>query len=306
MDKLLLDLPKPVLKWVGGKTQIIEKLAVKFPKEINNYHEIFLGGASVLFCMLHLVKKGFIKLKGKVYAYDLNEPLISLYKNIQEFPDQLYDIVQDFISEYNSCGDDDEPNRNPSDFEEAKHSKESYYYWVRRRYNNLSTKGKKTLLGSAMFIFLNKTCFRGVFRVGPNGFNVPYGHYKNPEIINKEHLEQISDLIKNVNFECCDFTESLKKVEQEDFLYLDPPYAPETSKSFVKYTENGFALDMHNSLFSIVKKLDKSVKILMSNADVSLVKDNFKEYNIDTILCRRSINSKNPEAKTNEVIIKNY
>ena len=160
-----------------------------------------------------------------------------------------------------------------------------------------------------MFIFLNKTCFRGVFRVGPKGFNVPYGHYNNPEIINKEHLDKIHKLIQNVIFECCDFNTSLNSVEPNDYVYLDPPYAPETNTSFVRYTENGFNIDNHNNLFKLIHKLtETNKKIMLSNADVSLVRDNFtnKKYNITSILCKRAINSKNPEAKAKEVIIKNY
>jgi DNA adenine methylase len=168
---------------------------------------------------------------------------------------------------------------------------------------------KKTIKGSALFIFLNKTCFRGVFRVGPNGFNVPYGHYNNPEIISQEHLNEIHALIRNVIFECCDYSKSLSNVKEEDFVYLDPPYAPENDKSFVGYTENGFDIDNHNNLFKLLHGLtDKKKKFMLSNSDVSLVRNNFAvdKYNTTSISCRRAINSKNPESKTNEVIIKNY
>ena len=162
-----------------------------------------------------------------------------------------------------------------------------------------------------MFIFLNKTCFRGVFRVGPKGFNVPYGHYNNPEIINKEHLCEIHNLIQGVIFECCDFTTSLSlsKIEKNDFVYLDPPYAPETDTSFVGYTKNGFDIKNHTQLFNTIHELtENNTKIMLSNSDVSLVRENFtnKKYNIKSILCKRTINSKNPEAKAKEVIIRNY
>ena len=180
---------------------------------------------------------------------------------------------------------------------------------MRGEYNKLSLIDKMGILGSAMFIFLNKTCFRGVFRVGPNGFNVPYGHYKNPEIINKEHLDDIHNLIQGVIFECCDFTTSLATVEPDDFVYLDPPYAPESNTSFVGYTENGFNIKQHNILFNLIHTLtDTNKKVMMSNSDVSLVRENFtgEKYTIVSILCKRSINSKNPDAKANEVIIKNY
>jgi len=303
-----INIHKPILKWVGGKTQILDKLIVEFPIEINNYREIFLGGGSVLLMLLSYVKNGIIKIHGNIYAYDLNEPLIHIYKNIQSNHNQLYNEIHKIITEFNSCGNGD-INRTPKNMDEAKIAKEKYYYWIRSEYNKLSFTDKKTTIGSAMFIFLNKSCFRGVFRVGPKGFNVPYGHYNNPEIINKEHLDEIHELIKNVIFECCDFNTSLNSVEPNDYVYLDPPYAPESDTSFVGYTENGFNIDNHNNLFKLIHKLtETNKKLMLSNADVSLVRDNFtnEKYNITSILCKRTINSRNPEAKAKEVIIKNY
>jgi len=303
-----IHIPKPILKWVGGKTQIMDKLIMDFPVEINNYREAFLGGGSVLLTLLSYVKSGIIKIHGNIYAYDLNEPLICLYKNIQTHHTELYDTVQTIITDFNDCGNGT-INRTPANIEEAKIAKENYYYWIRSEYNKLCLNDKKSILGSAMFIFLNKTCFRGVFRVGPKGFNVPYGHYNNPEIINKEHLDEIHDLIQNVVFECCDFSTSLTIAEENDFVYLDPPYAPETNTSFVGYTDNGFNLETHKNLFKLIHMLnDTNKKIMLSNADVSLVRENFtnEKYNTLSILCKRSINSKNPDAKAKEVIIKNY
>jgi DNA adenine methylase len=300
---------KPILKWVGGKTQILDKILPEFPREMNNYHEIFLGGGSVLFALLDSIKEKIIHVDGIIYAYDLNEPLIYVYKNIQNKHTQLYDKIEYLIKELNECKDGI-LNRKPTNIEQAKENKENYYYWIRSEYNKMTTEEKKTVLGSAMFIFLNKTCFRGVFRVGPNGFNVPYGHYNNPEIINRTHLEEIHHLIQNVVFECCDFTNSLARVEMGDFVYLDPPYAQENETSFVGYTENGFGLEKHKSLFEMIHVLtETNKKIMMSNADVKLVRDNFINnniYHISSILCKRSINSKNPDAKAKEVIIKNY
>jgi len=303
-----ITIPKPILKWVGGKTQILDKLIIEFPTNINNYREIFLGGGSVLITLLSYVRNGIIKIHGNIYAYDLNEPLVYIYKNIQSNHNELYNQIQQLITNFNSCGYG-EINRTPKNMDEAKISKENYYYWIRSEYNKLKNVDKKSTIGSAMFIFLNKTCFRGVFRVGPKGFNVPYGHYNNPEIINKEHLDVIHELIQNVIFECCDFNISLNNVEQNDYIYLDPPYVSETDTSFVGYTQNGFNLDNHNNLFKLIHNLTKTnKKMMLSNADVSLVRDNFtsEKYNITSILCKRAINSKNPEAKAKEVIIKNY
>lgn len=308
-----VNITKPILKWVGGKTQILDKLIVEFPTEINNYHELFLGGGSVLLALLSYAKAGLIKINGMVYAYDLNEPLIYIYKNIQTNHQELYEELQKLVNDYNSC-EDGEINRKPMNINKAKEATENYYYWIRSQYNKLNSDDKKTVVGSAMFIFLNKTCFRGVFRVGPNGFNVPYGHYNKPEIINREHLQEIHDLIQNVKFEHSDFSKSLNNndnIQTNDYVYLDPPYAPETDTSFVGYTENGFNIDNHNMLFKLIHQMtDANIKIMMSNADVSMVRDNFnfenKKYNITSILCKRTINSKNPESKTKEVIIKNY
>jgi DNA adenine methylase len=292
---------------VGGKTQILEKLLLEFPLEMNNYREIFLGGGSVLLAVLTRAKQGLIKIHGNIYAHDLNEPLIHVYKNIQSRPNDLYDEIQKIIGELNACAPDNKNiNRAPANLGEAKMSRENYYYWIRSEYNKLSASDKQTPTGSAMFIFLNKTCFRGLFRVGPKGFNVPYGHYTNPEIINKAHLDEIHALIQNVRFECCDFATSLSRTEPDDFVYLDPPYAPITDTSFVGYTDSGFTLENHRELFRMIHAI--TGRILMSNADVSLVRDNFmnKKYNITSILCKRAINSKNPESKAKEVIIRNY
>lgn len=303
-----IHLPKPILKWVGGKTQIIDTLVTNFPVELNNYHEIFLGGGSVLLAFLSYVERGIINIHGNIYAYDVNEPLIYMYKNIQSSHIQVYDCLQNIITDFNECGDG-EINRTPATIEDAKLAKENYYYWIRREYNRLCVTDKHGILLSAMFIFLNKTCFRGVFRVGPKGFNVPYGNYANPSIISFDHLEEIHRLIQPVIFEWVDFNTSLTNVEPNDFVYMDPPYAPETDTSFVGYTETGFTIESHTRLFALIHTLtDTNKKIMLSNADVTLVRENFtnEKYKTLSILCKRSINSKNPDAKAKEVIIKNY
>lgn len=295
------NIQKPFLKWVGGKTQIINEIISKIPKEINNYHELFLGGGSVLLAVLSLEKQNKIIIKNKIYAYDINKDLINVYKNIQSNKEELYKFIDLYITEYDNIRGNI-INRKPETIDEAKTSKESYYYWIRNKYNNID---KDSIECSALFMFINKTCFRGMYREGPNGYNVPYGHYKTtPTIITLSDLNYISDLIKNVEFKHSSFTESIKDIKSKDFVYLDPPYAPENSKSFVKYVENGFNLDMHKLLFNEIKKL-KNVKFVMSNSKVDLVIDNFKEYNCEDITARRAINSKKPGSTTTEVIIYN-
>lgn len=302
-DKIYIS--KPILKWVGGKTQIINNIINEFPVQINNYYEPFLGGGSVLFTLLSYIKNGIIQINGNIYASDLNEPLIFVYKNIQNYHIQLFHKLQEFINEFNNCSNG-KIIRKPKNINEAKINKENYYYWIRNLYNNLSSDDKKNIIGSAMFIFLNKTCFRGVFRIGPNGFNVPYGHYLNPEIINKEHLFEIHSLIQNVIFQVADFNLSLTNILSNDFIYLDPPYFPLKKNSFVAYNLNGFNSQNHSNLFNLIHSFNN--KFILSNSDVSFVRDifNYPKYHIQSILCKRAINSKKPDAKTNELIIKNF
>lgn len=306
-DKIT-NIVKPFLKWVGGKTQIIDKLIEKYPKHMNNYHDIFLGGGSTLLALLSYVRNGKITVSGDVYAYDLNSDLINVYKTIQKTPNSLYKKIKELTNDYSNC-DESKINRKPKTKKDAMTSRESYYYWIRCQYNNLSQDDKNDIIGSAMFIFLNKTCFRGVYRIGPHGFNVPFGHYESTKIIDKETLLSISELIKDVKFKCMGFEKSLIRIKQGDFAYLDPPYAPEKSTSFVKYNSDGFNIEQHTKLFEMCENLRKhKIKFMLSNSNVELVTDAFPEnkYSIEIIECRRAIHSKNPAKKTNEIIIKSF
>jgi len=290
---------KPIIKWVGGKTQILDKVLKTFPREIENYHELFVGGGSVLFGLL---ESKDITVKGKVYAYDKNQKLINMYRQIQTNPKDVHDHLTELFKTYDTKTGT-EVNRKPETEEEGLTSKESYYYWVRKTYNNLIP---TTPIHAATLIFLNKTCFRGVYREGPNGFNVPYGHYKTtPVVISLEELLKIQELIKDVVFKWCDFRAAFAQTINDcDFIYADPPYAPENVKSFVGYTKDGFIMDDHKDLFNLLKH--SKIDFVMSNAKVYLVTNSFEDYKIEDVPARRAINSKDPSSITTEVLVHGY
>lgn len=267
LKKLSLKLNKmvkPFLKWVGGKTQILDKLMDKAPKCIpGDYHEPFVGGGSVLFKMLETVE-----INGTVYASDVNPHLIKLYKAIQQDPETLIKETQELSSE----------------------TSELKYYEVRADFIDDPT--------PAQFLYLNKTCFRGLYREGPRGFNVPWGHYEDPKIIDPAHIRLVSKLIQRVVFRTQSFEESLKgPFRPEDFVYLDPPYM----NTFAGYTRRGFSLKDHELLFRIVKTLVPH--FMLSNSNCEEVQKYFEGFPQCTLECRRAINSRNPGAIASELLI---
>jgi len=293
---------KPFLKWVGGKTQILDEVLASFPRKISNYYEPFLGGGSVL---LGVLSSPDIVIHGEIYASDINPFLIALYTHIQQIPDEFIVSLKNICSQYENCPIEGVINRNPLTLMEATSSKESFYYWTRKQFNSANTVSIET---SAMFLFLNKTCFRGLYREGPNGFNVPFGHYKNPGIFDEQHLRSVSTLIQGVHFQCLSFALALHTVIPNSFVYLDPPYAPESETSFVKYSAEGFGLHCHKGLFDWCRQqiTENGSAFIMSNADVEFVKKEFvlPRVSISILSCRRAIHSKNPDTRANEVIIK--
>ena len=293
---------KPFIKWVGGKTQILEQVSKNFPNTMTNYHEPFVGGGSVLLHVLELQKENKLHIEYKVYAYDTNIVLINTYKAIQNNLDSLVKNMTEFVNKYNNCEDIklEKVSFNPETEEEGLLSKENYYYWLRKTFNTLD---KNTIKACALFIVLNKLCFRGIYREGPNGFNVPYGHYKNPSIFSEIHLKKIQELIKDVVFNVSSFEISMRDITDNDFVYFDPPYAPETSTSFVKYNKDGFNLEQHKLLFKMIN--ESNYKFVMSNSNEKLVLDNFKNYTIQKVECKRRVNSKKPQSTTMEVLIYN-
>ena len=253
---------KPILKWVGGKTQILPQVLEEFPDEIQgDYYEPFVGGASVLLATIPRVR-------GHVYASDVNPALIAVYEKIKNEPEEL-------IRELGELQND---------------TSEATYYAHRQTFNAAPT--------PAMFVYLNKVGFRGLYREGPNGFNVPYGHPKTPPALcDPENVRAVSRAIQNVTFRCESYEQAMERTRPGDFLYADPPYAPETVKSFTSYVRGEFN---HVEFFTRLKALKCSW--VMSNARVPLVTNEFP--NAREIEVRRAIHSKNPGARTLEVLVR--
>lgn len=282
---------KPFLKWVGGKKQIISLITSKIVTKIDTYYEPFVGGGSVFLALLSQVKSGEREI-GKMILSDKNDVLIKTYNCVKKEPKKLIRELEILSKKYHS-------KRSMSD-------KEKLYYQMRDKYNRL---GRPSIIKAALFIFLNKTCFRGVYREGPNGFNVGFGHYVNPSIYDKEQLLEISRCLKKyqVLFKHRAYNAVLDNVRRKDFVYLDPPYYPINEKSFVEYHTNGFVIDDHEALKTFCDQLEKNrVKFLMSNSYTKYNMKAYKEYKRRKILCKRRIHSKIPQSTVYELLISNY
>ena len=309
-----MERQKPLLKWVGGKTQLLDRLLPVFPATVSgNYHELFVGGGSVL---LALLSESPCRISGQMYAYDNNPVLVAFYQTLQTRSKELFDCVQTMVEEFASIPSANRsavrPTRQaaPASLLEAMESREAYFYWIRRRYNAQPPDLKTGMESVAMFYFLNKTCFRGVYRVGPNGFNVPYGHYSNPEIANRGQFETVGQLIRSVVFAHSDCEASVCNPQAGDFVYMDPPYALEHKNSFVGYTEDGFSDAKQRLLFHKCHRwMEQGVGWVMSNSDVPLIHaafpfdGRFNSYTIHSLVARRAINAKKPEATAKELMV---
>lgn len=263
---------KPLLKWVGGKTQILPTVLAEFPREMNSYHEPFLGGGSVLLGLLCST----IEVRGTIHASDVNPALINVYTAVRDTPNELIAFLQEL---------------------EGTTEPEAFYYETRVRFNTVEQKSGPQY--AALFVYLNKTCFRGVYREGPHGFNVPYGHYKAAFKVPRDEILALSPVLQRVQFHCQSFEDSLRAVAPGDFVYLDPPYVPKETTSFVGYVAGGFR--KHAELFAATNSLPCG--FVMSNADVPSVRDAFPGCNIKSITCRRAIHSQDPSATAQEVLI---
>ncbi len=271
-------LVRPFLKWAGGKRQLIPEITANYlPAKYDTYYEPFLGGGAILF---ELQPK-------KAVVNDSNSELINCYKVIR---DSLDELMEDLKRHKNN---------------------EDYYYNIRdwdriKDYNN-----KTTIQRASRIIFLNKTCYNGLFRVNSQGqFNVPFGRYKKPNILDEAVLKAVSHYLNNNDIKILngDFEDAVKDAKAGDFIYFDPPYHPiSNTASFTGYDVNGFNKDEQIRLKKTVDDLEKrGCQVLLSNADADFILDLYKDYKIKKVYATRAINSNAlKRGKVKEVLVMN-
>ena len=273
--------PKPFVKWVGGKRQLIHEIKKRVPKEFNIYYEPFIGGGAL-----------FFELQPKIAVInDYNDELINIYR-VLSLKDKTNKLIQKLKNH------------------EEKNNKEYFYEvrsWDRNReeYNKLNDIEKATRT-----IYLNKTCFNGIYRVNSkNEFNVPFNNSKNINTFDNSNFKAINDYFNNnITIINGDFEEAVKGAKKGDFVYFDPPYDNLKDDTFTSYTENGFDKKGQVRLFNCFEKLDKmGVYVMLSNHNTSFINDLYKNYNIKVVNAKRSINSNgNKRGNVEETIITNY
>lgn len=258
---------KPFIKWAGGKSSIKDELIAKLPKKYSSYHELFLGGGAIFF---NLQPK-------KAYISDINIKLITTYQSIQNEVETIITQLKTHQKKHNI----------------------NYYLDCRKEFNSETD----PLRIASLFIYLNKTCYNGLYRVNQKGhFNVPMGNYKNPNILDEDNLRQCSKILQNTHIKYIDFKSIKPKSNQ--FFYMDPPY----HQTFTSYTKNGFDDNEQINLYNTCTIIDKNKGYFMqSNSDTPFIRKLYKDYNIDTIKVPRFIScNKNNRKKAPELIIRNY
>lgn len=292
---------KPFLKWAGGKGQLLSEIEKYYPfsdEKITKYAEPFVGGGAVLFDILSRYEVE------KVYISDINAELINTYRIIRAHVGELISILSTMQSEFVLMDTE---------------SRKTYYMDKRERFNELKVNGDEAenIEKAALMIFLNKTCFNGLYRVNRKGlFNVPMGSYKNPLICDEENLRAVSEKLQKVTIVCGDYRESTGFIDEHTFVYFDPPYRPLTETAgFTAYTENLFNDEEQIELAKYVDELNhRGAKIVVSNSDPKNSKaddeffdDIYSAHKIKRVEATRMINC-NSEArgKIKELLISNY
>lgn len=293
---------KPFVKWAGGKGNLLNQINKYYPISLKNgkiecYIEPFVGGGAVL---IDILQNYEVK---EAYAFDINLDLINSYNviknNVNDLIEELKIKETDFLS---------------LDLENRK----EYFYNIRKEYNSYRLQKNETSVDKAVqFIFLNRTCFNGLYRVNKSGdFNVPMGDYKNPTICDEKNLKALSKLIEKVRFEYGDYKSSQKYVKENTFIYFDPPYRPlNITSAFTSYTKEDFNDENQIELAKYYKELsEKDIKVMLSNSNPkntnkedSFFEDIYKGFNINKVYAKRIINANsNKRGEISELLITNY
>ena len=270
----------PVLKWAGGKSQLLPAIKRMMPPKYGCYYEPFIGGAAVL---LSVVPK-------KAIVNDINPQLVNLYQQLKLCTDDVIHRVQSFDSV--ECNKD-------------------YYYLMREKYNRKIAHNELDSECAALMIWINKHCFNGLYRVNRKGeFNVPYNNKTKGSSIDASNLSAIGNYFRTIDLiiKCSDFEEVCHTVEAGDFVYFDSPYVPESETAdFTTYAKDGFRLEDHERLSRLFKSLDlKGAKLMLSNNDLEYVHDLYHEYHFTHLDVKRMINRDGLKRTGREVIITNY
>jgi len=247
--------PRPFIKWAGSKTKILKKLYEHVPEKFENYYEPFLGSGALFFYLIYKKGNHF-----KAYLSDINEELINTFIVVRDHVDQLITLLKNHQKEY---------SKNPK----------KYYYYVRDKLDP-----KDRVERAARVLFLNKTCYNGLYRVNRKGkFNVPFGRYKKPKICDEKTLRNASKALQmsNAEIRVLDYQIALKQAKKGDFVYLDPPYQPINSTSnFTDYTQEGFSKEDQITL----------AKVYYDLTDTPLIRSLYSKYDIERVRVSRTIN----------------
>ena len=303
----MITYAKPFLKWAGGKKQLLDEFDKRFPQELKNgkitkYIEPFVGGGAVFFNVVQRFKFD------EYHIFDINEELILTYNVVKNDVDKLIDFLKPL-----------ELNFLQSDTE----ARTSFYYEIRDQFNANKSKidytkyNKRWIERAAHIIFLNRTGFNGLFRVNSKGgFNVPFGRYKNPSIVNEKNLRAVSGVLKHTHIHHGDFYDCEPFLDKHTFVYFDPPYRPlNKTSSFTSYSKDSFSEEDQIRLAKFYKVLDgKGAKLMLSNSDPKNESPNddffekiYSDFKIDCTPAKRMINCKGEKrGAINELIITNY
>ena len=270
---------KPIIKWCGGKTQCLEYIRERLPENFNTYFEPFLGGAAVLLDLN----------PATAVVSDINPELINMYQQVRDNVDSVL-LELTVIDRAHETTDDPK----------------AYYYLVREKYNKHLC--DNNAVQAARFIYLNKHCFNGLYRVNSKGeFNVPFNGKLSGRSFDADHLRELSSRLQSVHILCDDYVDTVKDALAGDFIFFDSPYAPLTPTSFTDYTKEGFDYEDHVNLAALFKILsNRGCYCMLTNHDTPLIRELYKDYKIETVDVRRSINRNGSGRTGTEVIITNY